>query len=99
MDRDGITLSEISQQQKDKHCMLSFSSGIYKMKETNITKQKQAYTIKEQTVVTRVKRGKQGQDRGIQPLTFSLSVCEWDNAGFFFHFMGFLFLSHMVSQG
>ena len=56
------------------------------MKETNITKQKQAYTIKEQTVVTRVKRGKQGQDRGIQPLTFSLSVCEWDNAGFFFFF-------------
>ena len=57
MDRDGITLSEISQQQKDKPCMLSFSSGIYKMKETNITKQKQAYTIKEQT------SGYQGEER------------------------------------
>ena len=34
-------------------------------------------------MVTRGKRGERGQDRGIQPLPFSLSVCEWNNAGFF----------------
>ena len=35
MDLKGIMLSEISQTEKEKHCMLSLTCGIYKIKQMN----------------------------------------------------------------
>ena len=35
MDLEGIILSEISQREKDKYCMLSLICGIGKIKQTN----------------------------------------------------------------
>ena len=42
-------LSEISQTEKDKYCMLSLICGTWKMEQTNITKQKQTHRYSEQT--------------------------------------------------
>ena len=41
MDLEGITLSEISQNEKDKYCILSLTCGFLEIKQTNITKLKQ----------------------------------------------------------
>ena len=35
MELDGIVLSEVSQREKDKYCMLSLIHEIYKVKQTN----------------------------------------------------------------
>ena len=50
MDLEGIMLSEISQIEKDKYCMISLICGIYKYnKVVNITKKKQTHRYREQT--------------------------------------------------
>ena len=38
MDIEEYYLSEISQTKKDKYCMFSHTCGIYKTKQTNVTK-------------------------------------------------------------
>ena len=45
VDQEGIMLSEISQIEKDKCCMISFICGIQKRKQT--TKQKNSYRHRE----------------------------------------------------
>ena len=49
MDLEGIVLSEISQIEKDKYCMISLICGIYKYnKVVNITKKKQTHRRSEE---------------------------------------------------
>ena len=43
MDLEGIMLSEVSQTEKDKYCISSLICEISKIKQTSITKQRQAH--------------------------------------------------------
>ena len=57
-------LSEISQIEKDKYCILSLKCGTEKIKQRTITKQKQTRRCREQTDGSQLERGKrEGQDR------------------------------------
>ena len=49
LDLEGITLSEISQTEKDKYCMISYVEPKKYNKLVNITKKKQTYRYREQT--------------------------------------------------
>ena len=50
MDLEGIMLSEISETEKDKYCMIPLIYGIKKFnKLVNITKKKQTHRYREQT--------------------------------------------------
>ena len=51
LDLEGIMLSEISQTEKDKYCVITYmwNSKNKTKKEMNITKQKQIYWHREQT--------------------------------------------------
>ena len=64
MDLEGIMLSEISQTEKEKYCMISLTFGIYKIKLVSITKQKPTHRYREQTSGYQWGEGKgEGQDR------------------------------------
>ena len=50
MDLEGIMLSEISQTEKDKYCLISLICGILKIQKLeNITKKDQTHRSREQT--------------------------------------------------
>ena len=49
IDLEGILLSEISQTEKNRYCMISLLCGIEKYKLVNITKKKQTHKYREQT--------------------------------------------------
>ena len=67
MDLGGITLSETSQIEKDKYCMILLICGILKYnKPVNITKKKQTHRYREQTSGYQwgKRRGVQNRGRG-----------------------------------
>ena len=49
IDLEGIIFSEVSQREKDKYCILSVICEIKKIKQMNITKEKQVHRYGEQT--------------------------------------------------
>ena len=49
MDLEGITLSEVSQTEKDKYCIFLLICGIWKIKRMNIIKQKKTHRYTKQT--------------------------------------------------
>ena len=49
MDLQIIILSEVSQKEKDKYCMISLICGILKIQLVKITKKKQTHKYREQT--------------------------------------------------
>ena len=62
MDLEIIMLSEISQTQKDKYCMISLICGILKVIQKNVyAKQKQTHRYRKQSVVIKEEKG-EGQD-------------------------------------
>ena len=70
MDIEGITLSEISQTEKDKYCMLLLICG--KMKQRNITKQKPTQSYRKQTGGYQWGKKKEGvhRDKGLRDTNY-----------------------------
>ena len=80
MDLEIITLNEVSQKEKDKYHMISFTGGIWNMTQTNLpVKQKQTHRHWEQTCSCQGRGGGGGRD-----WNFGISWCkrfyvEWIN--------------------
>ena len=49
MDQEGILLSVVSQTEKDKYGIISFTCEVQKKKKTRLRKQRQSHTYREQT--------------------------------------------------
>ena len=57
MDLEGITLSEISQTEKDTYCMISLGHKIYKVKQGNQQNKMKIINTENRTVIARGGRG------------------------------------------
>ena len=81
MDLDGIMLSEISQREKEKHCMFSLICGIKKTKQKNTTKQSHTHRYKEQTgSCQRVEVSDKGErDEEVQTSSYKMNTSQGCN--------------------